>query len=105
MRPKNKGLYHTSYEHDSCGVGFIVDIKGEKDGKIIKDGITILKNLEHRGAVGGDQKTGDGAGMTIQIPHKFFVNNVDFDLPKPGRYGVGFLSSQGTQKQEKQLSL
>ena len=91
MKPESKGLYHQSYEHDACGVGFIVDINGRKSNQMIKDGITILKNLEHRGAVGGDQKTGDGAGMTTQIPHKFFSRVLDFPLPASGEYGVGYL--------------
>jgi len=91
MKPESKGLYHQRYEHDACGVGFIVDINGRKSHKIVSDGITILRNLEHRGAVGGDQKTGDGAGMTTQIPHKFFNRVVDFSLPPGGEYGVGFL--------------
>ena len=84
MKPESKGLYHQSYEHDACGVGFIVDINGRKSHKIISDGITILRNLEHRGAVGGDQKTGDGAGMTTQIPHKFFKSVLGFPLPPVG---------------------
>jgi glutamate synthase (NADPH) large chain len=88
---KEDGLYDTSYEHDSCGVGFVVNINGEKEHNIIKEGLTILCNLEHRGAIGGDQKTGDGAGMTVQIPHEFFKKKVNFDLPPEGSYGAGFL--------------
>ena len=91
MKPELQGLYHQSYEHDACGVGFIVDINGRKSHQMIKDAITILKNLEHRGAVGGDQKTGDGAGMTTQIPHKYFSRVLDFSLPAAGEYGVGCL--------------
>ena len=68
---KARGLYDPAFEHDACGVGFIVRIDGEKTHDIIEKGVEILCNLEHRGAVGGDQKTGDGAGMLFQIPHKF----------------------------------
>jgi glutamate synthase domain-containing protein 2/glutamate synthase domain-containing protein 1/glutamate synthase domain-containing protein 3 len=87
-------LYDPFYEHDSCGVGFVANINGRQSHKIVIDGITILKNLVHRGAVGGDRKTGDGAGMLTQIPHGFFVrecakNNIK--LPQPGAYGLGML--------------
>ncbi len=88
---KKQGLYDPFYEHDGCGVGFIANINGDKTHTIIDDGITILANLEHRGAVGGDTKTGDGAGILLQLPHAFFTKSVDFPLPQPGRYGVGFL--------------
>ena len=91
MRLKKQGLYDPRFEHDSCGIGFIANIDGTKDHSIIKDGITILCNLEHRGAVGGDQKTGDGAGMMVQIPHTFFMNVCEFELPAAGQYAVGFL--------------
>ncbi|HBE04670.1 MAG TPA: hypothetical protein DC049_19660, partial [Spirochaetia bacterium] len=64
----NFGLYDASFEHDSCGVGFVALINGHAEHSIISDGITILKNLSHRGAVGGDQKTGDGAGLLSAVP-------------------------------------
>ena len=64
--PKKQGLYDPEFEKDSCGVGFIVDMKGEKSHKVIQDGLEILKKLEHRGACGADAKTGDGAGILIQ---------------------------------------
>ncbi|MFW5959807.1 MAG: glutamate synthase subunit alpha, partial [Chitinivibrionales bacterium] len=88
---RRRGLYGPQYEHDACGVGFAARINGEKRHDIIEQGITILNNLEHRGATGGDNKTGDGAGMLIQIPHRFFSKCVDFSLPEPGKYGVGFI--------------
>ncbi len=91
MAFEEKGLYNPQNEHDACGVGFIVNINGKKTRSIIKNGIEILKNLEHRGAIGGDMKTGDGAGMLLQIPHDFFKKHVDFRLPEPGNYGVAFL--------------
>ncbi|MCX7725912.1 MAG: glutamate synthase large subunit, partial [Chitinispirillaceae bacterium] len=87
-------LYDPANEHDSCGVGFIINVNGVKTHQIVSDGITILKNLEHRGAVGGDLKTGDGAGIMVQIPHLFFVNKIEkrgkTNLEE-GRYGVGMI--------------
>jgi glutamate synthase (NADPH) large chain len=85
------GLYDPRYEHDACGVGFVVNIDGTAEHAIVADGVRILRNLEHRGAVGGDMKTGDGAGMLTQIPHRFFRDETGGDLPDPGEYGVGFL--------------
>ena len=88
---KARGLYDPAYEHDACGVGFIVRINGRRSHDIVEKGVEILCNLEHRGAVGGDQKTGDGAGMLLQIPHDFFDKAVDFRLPDEGAYGLGML--------------
>ena len=67
------GLFDPAQEKDSCGVGFIADIKGRKSHQIVSDALTILLNLEHRGAVGADPRAGDGAGILVQIPHKFFA--------------------------------
>ncbi|MGL1894673.1 MAG: glutamate synthase large subunit [Spirochaetaceae bacterium] len=88
---KKQGLYDPAFEHDACGVGFIAKIDGEKSHNIVKSGVQILCNLEHRGAVGGDMKTGDGAGMLIQMPHKFFNKVTTFNLPQDGEYGAGML--------------
>src|ERR1700694_442579 len=71
------GLFDPGLEKDSCGVGFIADIKGRHSHQIVKDGLTILLNLEHRGAVGADPRAGDGAGILVQTPHKFFVMKTD----------------------------
>jgi len=92
--PQAQGLYDPALDKDSCGVGFIADIKGRKSHKTIDDALAILCNLEHRGAVGADPRAGDGAGILVQIPHKFFVKVADklgFKLPKPGEYAVGQL--------------
>ena len=92
--PEARGLYDPSLEHDSCGVGFVADIKGRKSHQIVEDGLTILLNLEHRGAVGADPRAGDGAGILVQIPHKFFVRKareLGFELPAPGGYAVAYL--------------
>src|SRR6266481_6993953 len=93
-RPPAEGLYDLSLEKDSCGVGFIANIKGKKSHQIVSDAINILCNLEHRGAVGADPRAGDGAGILVQIPHKFFVKVADqlgFKLPNPGEYAIGNL--------------
>src|SRR5215475_8079924 len=92
--PQAQGLYDPALDKDSCGVGFIADIKGCKSHQIIEDALAILCNLEHRGAVGADPRAGDGAGILVQIPHKFFTKVADklgFKLPKPGEYAVGQL--------------
>ena len=89
--PPKQGLYDPANEHDACGVGFVAHIKGERRHDIVRQGLTILERLHHRGAVGADPRAGDGAGMLLQIPHEFFTAVVDFDLPEPGRYAVGML--------------
>ena len=86
---KKQGLYDPGYEHDACGLGFVVEINGKASHQTVIDGITILKNLEHRGAVGSDVNSGDGAGILVQIPHDFFKKELEFDLLDPGSYGVG----------------
>src|SRR5580700_7110310 len=90
--PEPQGLYHPRNEHDACGMGFVANIKGEKSHDIILKGIQILINLTHRGACGCDPETGDGAGVLIQIPHKFFAREcftLGFELPQPSEYAVG----------------
>jgi glutamate synthase (ferredoxin) len=84
-----QGLYLPEFERDNCGAGFICNLKGEKSNKIIHDALEILIKLEHRGAVSSDGKTGDGAGILIDIPHEFFVKNTSFNLPAPREYAVG----------------
>ena len=70
--PQPQGLYDPQFEHDSCGVGFVCHVKGEKSHEIVQLGLTVLKRLTHRGAQGADPKTGDGAGVLIQMPDAFF---------------------------------
>jgi glutamate synthase (NADPH/NADH) large chain len=92
--PEPRGLYHPSHEHDACGIGFVANIKGQKSHDIIEKGIQILINLTHRGACGCDPDTGDGAGLLIQIPHKFFAREaakLGFTLPPAGEYGIGMV--------------
>src|SRR5712692_5703251 len=92
--PLGHGLYDPALAKDSCGVGFIADIKGRKSHQIVVDALTILVNLEHRGAVGADPRAGDGAGILVQMPHKFLAKKaaeLGFALPAPGEYAVGCL--------------
>jgi len=89
--PNAQGLYNPAHEHDACGVGFVVDIKGRASHDIVRKGLEILVNLAHRGACGCDSETGDGAGILIQIPHEFFARETPasgFSLPAPGEYAV-----------------
>jgi glutamate synthase (NADPH) large chain len=90
--PPRQGLYDPAHEHDACGVGFVVNIKGVRSHDILQKGLQVLDNLTHRGACGCDPRTGDGAGVLMQIPHEFFAREagkLGFDLPAPGEYGVG----------------
>ena len=92
--PPAQGLYDPATEHDSCGVGFVVDIKGRKSHKIVENALTILKNLLHRGACGCEVNTGDGVGLLIQKPHKFFLRvcgEAGFSLPDAEYYGAGLV--------------
>jgi len=91
---KDMGLYEVRREHDSCGIGAVVNISGRKDHSILEYGNQILLNLHHRGATGADETTGDGAGILLQIPHEFFAAECQkrgFSLPEPSRYGVGMV--------------
>ncbi len=92
--PPKQGLYDPSYEHEACGVGFVVDIKGRKSNRIIQQALTVLKNLLHRGACGCDPNTGDGAGILIQMPHAFLARacaKLGISLPGPRQYGAGLV--------------
>jgi len=92
--PGPQGLYDPAYEHDGCGVGFVAHIKGKKSHAIVEQGLTILKNLNHRGAVGWDPKLSDGAGLMIQMPDRFLREEMGkrgVSLPPSGQYGVGMV--------------
>ena len=89
---RNRGLYRPEFERDSCGIGFVANIKGNKNHQVISDALTILENMEHRGACGCESNTGDGAGILIQTPHAFFFEEclkMGVHLPAYGKYGVG----------------
>ena len=101
--PPKQGLYDPQFEHDACGVGFVVNVKGRASHEIIRQGLTILENLDHRGAVGSEPNTGDGAGILIQMPDSFFRKvcpPLHIQLPPPGGYGVAmlFTSPEATER-------
>src|SRR6516164_5858053 len=88
--PKKQGLYDRAYEHDSCGIGFVANIKGERSNDIVQRGLEALERMAHRGAESADNKTGDGAGILLQIPHAFYKEQIPA-LPEPGTYGTGIV--------------
>src|SRR3954468_7837947 len=93
-RPAKQGLYDPWFEHDACGVGFVVDMKGRKSHQILQQGLQVLTNLDHRGASGAEVNTGDGAGVLLQMPHKFLVDackKARVALPAEGQYGTGIV--------------
>ena len=98
---KEQGLYLPEFEHDNCGAGFICSLHGKRSNDIIHKALEILVKLEHRGAVSSDGVTGDGAGILIDIPHKFFKIFCDFELPEIGEYAVSnvFLPKKENQRQ------
>src|SRR3989440_2141973 len=103
--PGRQGLYDPQFEHESCGVGFVVNIKGQKSHAIIRQALQVLLNLDHRGACGCEANTGDGAGILIQPPHDFLklvAREARVSLPNPGEYGIGmvFLPSNRAQRSE-----
>jgi len=92
--PPKQGLYNPQYEKDACGMGFVANIKGRKSHKIIRQALTLLENMEHRGGQGSEPNTGDGAGIMLQIPHEFFKSEMKqqgIELPAEGQYAVGML--------------
>ncbi len=104
--PPRQGLYDPRFEHDACGVGFVVNIKGDKSHEIVEQALTVLQNLDHRGACGCEENTGDGAGVLLQVPHAFFepaCDGLGFQLPDPGEYGVGMLFLPDERKQRRQF--
>ncbi len=104
--PKAQGLYDPKHEHDACGIGFIVDIHNRKRNDIIQNGLKMLCNLEHRGAVGADPKAGDGVGLLLQLPHEFLsqaTQTKGISLPQPGDYGVGMFFMPKDEKSRSQI--
>ncbi len=108
MQPQAQGLYEPQNEHENCGIGLIVDMKGRKSHDIVKGALEICVNLDHRGGCGCDPITGDGAGIFIQLPHNFFKSvckqECGFDVPAEGDYGVGFvfLSRDAQERQSEE---
>ncbi|MGE0824540.1 MAG: glutamate synthase large subunit [Candidatus Binatia bacterium] len=102
--PPQQGLYDPQFEHDACGIGFVVNIKGKKSHDIVQQALTILDHLDHRGARGSEEATGDGAGILFQVPHAFFQQACAANgiyLPEPGHYGVGMLFLPPDQEQRR----
>ncbi len=85
----NQGLYDSHYEHDACGVGFVADLSGRRTHDTVAQALTVLRNLDHRGAKGSDPETGDGAGILTQLPDAFFRAACGFGLPAAGFYAAG----------------
>src|SRR5437667_11929468 len=103
--PMKQGLYDPAHEHDACGVGFVVDLKGRKTHSIVEKAIEVLLNLEHRGACGCEKNTGDGAGILLQTPHGFLAKvccEAKIELPDYGCYAVGmvFLPVDGDSRRQ-----
>src|SRR5689334_21876293 len=100
--PARDGLYDPRFEHDACGVSFVVDIKGRKSHEIVATALGALCNLDHRGAQGAEANTGDGAGVLVQVPDQFLRESVDFALPEAGHYGVGlaFVATDAAEQAE-----
>src|SRR5947208_153157 len=104
--PRHAGLYDPRDEHDACGVGFVVDIKGRQSHGVIEKGLQVLLNLLHRGACGCEANTGDGAGVLVQMPDRFLrkaTADLGFALPSPGRYGAGLVFLPKDRDQREQL--
>ena len=100
-----KGLYSSHYEHDACGVGMVVNIHGNKSHELVDNALKVLENMRHRGAEGADNKTGDGAGIMLQIPHEFILLQ-GIPVPEKGKYGTGLVFLPKDQKaQQKILSI
>src|SRR5512137_2550063 len=89
-RPSREGLYRQEFEHGSCGIGFVAHVRGKKSHSIIRKGLDILGNMTHRGAEGADSKTGDGAGVLIQVPRDFYLIQ-GYSLPPEGQFGTGLV--------------
>ena len=103
--PPKQGLYDPRHEHDACGVGFVVDLKGRKSHEIVEQGIQVLLNLEHRGACGCEENTGDGAGILMQMPHRFLEREcaeLGIRLPAYEEYGAGTVFLPRLKKSRKQ---
>mgnify|MGYP006278986415 CR=1 FL=1 len=104
--PPAQGLYDPAHEHDSCGVGFLVHLKGKRSHQIVRDGLLALENLNHRGATGSEVNTGDGAGILIQLPDEFLRHEcaqIGIRLPEAGEYGVGLLFAPQDEAARKQV--
>lgn len=99
---QRNGLYNSAYEHDACGVGMVVNIHGGKSHQLVDDALKVLENLRHRGAEGADGKTGDGAGILLQIPHEFILLQ-GIPVPEKGKYGTGLIFLPKDEKRQQEI--
>src|SRR5215475_13050087 len=101
-RAERQGLYDPANEHDACGVGMVADLAGRRSHDIVVKALTVLRNLDHRGAKGAEPDDGDGAGILTQIPDELFRATVDFELPEPGTYaaGIAFLPVDSAERSD-----
>src|SRR6056297_923457 len=101
--PEGRGMYRSDFEHSSCGIGFVANLKGRKKHSVITDALNMLGRMEHRGGTGFDIKSGDGAGILLQIPHELFLEEcpkAGIKLPKFGEYGVGMTFFPKDERQQ-----
>src|SRR5664280_606355 len=105
--PPTGGLYDPRFEHDACGVALVADLHGRPSHILVRQAISALEHLAHRGATGSEEDSGDGAGILIQVPHEFYAAEVEFDLPDRGHYatGIAFLSRNAEQAQDARSSI
>ena len=103
LQDQTKGLYQSDYEHDACGVGMVVNIHGNKSHELVDQALRVLENMEHRGAETRD-KTGDGAGIMLQIPHEFILLQ-GIPVPEKGKYGTGLVFLPKEEKERHQTDL
>ena len=96
------GLYERAYEHDACGVGMVVNIHGNKSHELVDNALKVLENMRHRGAEGADNKTGDGAGILLQIPHEFILLQ-GIPVPEKGKYGTGIVFLPKNKKRQQDI--
>ena len=96
------GLYNAAYEHDACGVGMVVNIHGNKSHELVDNALRVLENMRHRGAEGADNKTGDGAGIMLQIPHEFILLQ-GIPVPEKGKYGTGLVFLPKDEKKQQEI--
>ena len=101
-QPRQAGLYDATNEHDACGVGMIVDIHGNKSHELVDSALKVLENMKHRGAEGADNKTGDGAGILLQIPHEFILLQ-GIPVPEKGKYGTGLVFLPKEEKEQARI--
>ena len=97
--PGMTGLYNSCHEHDACGVGMLVNIHGDKSHELVDSALKVLENMKHRGAEGADNKTGDGAGIMVQIPHEFILLQ-GIPMPEKGKYGTALIFLPKDEKRQ-----